>query len=75
MDRGHYAAHTLRLPRHPFENNERLMARVLVFALLAHERLEFGGGLAARPSRLALRGNDKAFRAPSSAGADSSATA
>lgn len=45
MDRGYYAEHTLRLARHPSENNERMMVRVLAFALSAHERLEFGGGV------------------------------
>jgi len=45
MDRGYYASHALTIARHPSETNERMMIRVLVFALCAHERLEFGGGV------------------------------
>ncbi len=45
IDRGYYATHSLTLAQHPSENNRRLMARVIAFALLAHERLEFGRGL------------------------------
>lgn len=45
MDRGYYESHALTLARHPSETSERLMIRVLAFALSAHERLEFGGGV------------------------------
>ena len=45
MDRGHYATHTLTLARHPSETDERLMVRLLVFALRADERLQFGKGI------------------------------
>lgn len=45
MDRGHYGTHALTLARHPSENDERLMARVLAFALFAAEDLAFGNGL------------------------------
>lgn len=45
MDRGYYAEHSLTLARHPSETDERMMVRVLVFALHAHERLELGKGL------------------------------
>ncbi|HUP79497.1 MAG TPA: YaeQ family protein, partial [Pirellula sp.] len=45
IDRSYYATHTLILARHPSENDRRLMARIIVFALFAHERLEFGRGL------------------------------
>ena len=45
MDRGHYATHALTLARHPSETDERLMVRLLAFALHAGERLEFGRGL------------------------------
>lgn len=45
MDRHYYATHTLTLARHPSETEERLMARLLAFALYADERLEFGKGL------------------------------
>jgi len=45
MDRHYYQTHTLTLARHPSENDERLMVRLLAFALHAHERLTFGKGL------------------------------
>lgn len=45
MDRHHYASHALTLAQHPSETEERLMLRLLAFALYADERLEFGRGL------------------------------
>ncbi|AND68801.1 hypothetical protein ATSB10_13470 [Dyella thiooxydans] len=45
MDRHYYATHTLTLACHPSETAERLMVRLLAFALYADERLEFGKGL------------------------------
>lgn len=45
MDRQHYASHDLVLAQHPSETEERLMLRLLAFALHADERLEFGRGL------------------------------
>jgi uncharacterized protein YaeQ len=45
VDRHHYATHALTLAQHPSETDERLMVRLLAFALNAHERLEFGKGL------------------------------
>ena len=45
MDRHYYATHALTLARHPSETEERLMVRLLAFALYADERLEFGKGL------------------------------
>jgi uncharacterized protein YaeQ len=45
MDRNYYADHTLTLARHPSETNERMMIRVLAFALYASESLTFGKGL------------------------------
>jgi uncharacterized protein YaeQ len=45
MDRPYYGEHALTLARHPSETDERLMVRLLAFALHASERLEFGGGL------------------------------
>lgn len=47
MDRGHYATHNLTLARHPSETDERMMVRLLAFALHAGERLEFTKGLCA----------------------------
>ncbi len=45
MDRNYYATHALTLARHPSETDERLMVRLLAFALHADDRLEFGRGL------------------------------
>ena len=45
IDRSYYATHSLTLAQHPSENDRRLMARIIAFALFAHERLEFGRGL------------------------------
>jgi uncharacterized protein YaeQ len=45
MDRHYYATHALTLAQHPSETDERMMVRLLAFALYADERLEFGRGL------------------------------
>ncbi|MGA0034470.1 MAG: YaeQ family protein [Burkholderiales bacterium] len=44
-DRGYYATHALVLARHPSETDERMMVRLLAFALNAGEALAFGKGL------------------------------
>ncbi|MDS1141447.1 YaeQ family protein [Pusillimonas sp. SM2304] len=45
MDRGYYGSHVLTLARHPSETDERMMLRVLAFALYADEGLAFTRGL------------------------------
>ncbi len=45
MDRHYYADHALTLARHPSETDERMMIRLLAFALNAREGLEFTRGL------------------------------
>lgn len=45
MDRNYYAQHSLTLARHPSETDERLMVRLLAFALYANEAMSFGKGL------------------------------
>ena len=45
MDRHYYEDHALTLARHPSETDERMMVRLLAFALHAHEALLFGRGL------------------------------
>ena len=45
MDRHHYADHSLTVARHASETDERMMVRVLAFALHSHERLAFGRGI------------------------------
>lgn len=45
MERHYYQDHSLTLARHPSETDERMMVRLLAFALHAHEYLEFGQGM------------------------------
>lgn len=45
LDRNYYQDHALTLARHPSETDERMMVRLIAFALNASERLEFGRGL------------------------------
>lgn len=45
MDRHYYQCHNLTLARHPSETDERLMVRILAFALNATEQLQFTKGL------------------------------
>ena len=47
LDRGYFATHALTIARHPSETDERMMVRLLAFALNASELLEFGRGLSA----------------------------
>lgn len=45
LDRHHYQDYELTLARHPSETDERMMVRLLAFALNADDRLEFTRGL------------------------------
>ncbi len=45
MDRHYYADHSLTLAQHPSESDQRLMIRLLAFALNASDNLEFTRGL------------------------------
>ena len=45
MDRHYYQQHSLTLAQHPSETDQRLMVRLLVFALHASESLSFTKGL------------------------------
>ena len=47
LDRSHFATHALTIARHPSETDERMMVRLLAFALDADDYLEFGRGLSA----------------------------
>lgn len=47
VNRGYYRDHSLTVARHPSETDERMMVRILAFALHADEALEFGRGLSA----------------------------
>jgi len=47
LDRHYYQAHNLTLARHPSETDERMMVRLLAFALYASDALTFGKGLSA----------------------------
>jgi uncharacterized protein YaeQ len=45
IERGHYSDYALTIARHPSETDERMMLRVLAFALHAAPDLAFGKGL------------------------------
>jgi len=45
MDRHYYADHALTIARHPSETDERMMARVLAYAVYAREGIAFTKGL------------------------------
>jgi uncharacterized protein YaeQ len=45
MDRQYYAQHNLTLAKHPSETDERVMVRLIGFALYANDALTFGKGL------------------------------
>jgi len=45
MDRHYYETHKLTVAKHPSETAERLMVRIVAFALNAHEHLEMTKGL------------------------------
>jgi uncharacterized protein YaeQ len=45
MDRHYYETHKLTVAKHPSETDERLMVRIVAFALSANERLEMTKGL------------------------------
>jgi uncharacterized protein YaeQ len=45
MDRNYFQTHSLTIARHPSETDERMMMRVLAFALHADDALVFGKGL------------------------------
>ena len=45
MDRHYYETHKLTVAKHPSETDERLMVRILAFALNAHDQLEMTKGL------------------------------
>ena len=57
LDRHYYASHNLTLAQHPSETDERLMVRLLAFALHADERLEFGRGLSDEDEPALLKRN------------------
>ena len=45
MDRNYYQQHSLTIARHPSETEERMMVRLVAFAIYADEALAFGKGL------------------------------
>ena len=45
MDRHYYETHKLIVAKHPSETDERLMVRIVAFALNAHESLEMTKGI------------------------------
>ncbi len=49
VDHGYYADHTLTVARHPSENDERMVVRLLAFGLRAHRLGDIDGELAFGP--------------------------
>ena len=47
LDRNYFQTHALTIARHPSETDERMMMRVMAFALHADDALVFGKGLSA----------------------------
>jgi len=45
LDRHYYQTHALTIARHPSETDERMMVRILAFALHANDALLFGKGI------------------------------
>lgn len=45
LDRAYFGNHSLTIARHPSETDERMMVRLLGFALFASDQLQFGRGL------------------------------
>ena len=45
MDRNYYETHKLTVAKHPSETDERMMLRLVAFALNAHENLEMTKGI------------------------------
>ena len=45
LDRSYYNTHSLTIARHPSETDQRMMVRILAFAMHAHEALCFSKGL------------------------------
>ncbi len=45
LDRNYYQGHTLTIAKHPSETDERMMLRILAFALNASETLVFSRGI------------------------------
>ncbi len=58
LDRHVYGTHALTLARHPSETEERLMVRLLAFALFADAALAFGPGLSTEDEPDLIRRDD-----------------
>ena len=54
MERNYYAGHSLTIARHPSENDERMMVRVLAFALNATDSLAFAQSIGKNANQLAI---------------------
>ncbi len=58
LDRSHFGDYSLTIARHPSETDERMMVRLLAFALNASETLTFGRGLSATDDEADLQDLD-----------------
>ena len=52
LDRSHFGDYSLTIARHPSETDERMMVRLLAFALHASDSLAFGRGCPPRTRRI-----------------------
>ena len=57
IDRDYYQSHKLTLARHPSETDERMMLRLLLFAIHADPALEFAGGISTEDTPALWRKN------------------
>lgn len=59
LNRNYYSDHRITIARHPSENDERLLVRIVSFLLNATEKLQFGKGLSVEnePALVAMADN------------------
>jgi uncharacterized protein YaeQ len=69
LDRNHFASHSLTIARHPSETDQRMMVRLIAFALNADDALEFGRGLSSEGEPDLVRKDPTSARSARPAGA------
>lgn len=58
LDRSHFGDYSLTIARHPSETDQRMMVRLLAFAMFASESLAFGRGLSSSEDEADLADTD-----------------
>jgi len=58
LDRSHFGDYSLTIARHPSETDQRMMIRLLAFAMFASETLAFGRGLSSSEDEADLADTD-----------------